>query len=88
MNTNGTNGSNGNGHHAVDDLNEVELCYTAAFIYGLRLIDEQAASRGELVLPGDSNNNYRIKCEPEIDYVALREFVQIVGTRIAVASNL
>ncbi len=82
---------NGNGahHYCAEDLNEVELCYTAAFLYGLRLIDEKAAKRGELVISLIESGDFKVcRCEPEIDVTAMRDFVQRVGTRIMVANNL
>ncbi len=66
-------------------LSDIQLCYAAALIYGLRLIDEKAAARGELFIPTDIN---REKCRPVIDSAYLRDFVQAVGNRIAKASDL
>ena len=66
-------------------LSDIQLCYAAALIYGLSLVDEQAFERGELFIPADIRCE---KCRPEIDYQYLRDFVQTVGTRIAKASHL
>jgi hypothetical protein len=66
-------------------LSDIQLCYAAALMYGLSLVDEKASERGQLFIPV---NIYREKCRPEIDYQYLRDFVQTVGTRIAKASDL
>jgi hypothetical protein len=66
-------------------LSDIQLCYAAALIYGLRLVDEKAFERGELFIPVDI---CREKCRPEIDSKYLRDFVQVVGNRIAKASHL
>jgi hypothetical protein len=78
----GSSSSNGNPNRERNGLTEIQLCYAAALIYGLSLIDEKASERGELFIPVD----LREKCRPEIDYQYLRDFVQTV--RIAKASHL
>lgn len=55
-----------------------EEAYTAAFVYGLLLIDEKARARGEFKIPVDP-----LGCvEPEFDVKALIKFTQVVGSRI------
>jgi hypothetical protein len=79
----GNSSSNGNRDGRNGELSDMQLCYAAALIYGLRLVDEKAAARGELFIPLDIS---RQKCRPEIDFRYLRDFVQVVGNRIVKAS--
>lgn len=55
-----------------------EDAYTAAFVYGLILIDGKARERGMFKIPSDPCKHV----EPEIDVGELVKFVQIVGSRI------
>jgi hypothetical protein len=66
-------------------LNYTEECYAAAFIYALKLIDEKAAQRGELVLPEDCTHN--VKCKPEIKHKAMCNFVSALADKIATAED-
>lgn len=75
--------SSGNGDRHNVKLSDLQKCYFAALIYGLRLIHEKAEARGELYIPIDFN---REKCRPVINAKDLIDFVQKVGDRIAGAS--
>jgi hypothetical protein len=82
----GNSSRNGNPNGEQNgQLSDIQLCYAAALMCGLSLVDEKAAERGELFIAVDVAHE---KCRPEIDYQYLRDFVQVVGTRIAKASHL